>query len=79
MKQWEYSILTINTEYEIAHDMSIENSRPGEVIIHSQLKEAGLHGWELASVLPAMPAKHFKGESPNPWVHWFILKRPIEP
>ena len=67
MAKWEYSVITINTEYEVPFDGKIED-------------RMGAAGWELATFLPAMPMpQKWKGnEFANPWMYHAVFKRRVE-
>ncbi len=70
-----YRVETINTEYVRDRDASIDNSPSGDEIIWRRLKECGDEGWEFVTFLPALPAQHFKGDRPNPYVVHAVFKR----
>lgn len=70
-----YRVETINTEYVIDKDLSIDNSPSGAEIIWRRLNDCGDEGWEFVTFLPALPAQHFKGDPPNPYVVHAIFKR----
>ncbi|WP_348268664.1 DUF4177 domain-containing protein [Edaphobacter paludis] len=80
MVKWEYSVITINTEYEVPFEGDLEDSPPSGEIIQSHLKEMGADGWELVSFLPALPmAQKWKGiDSANPWMYHAVFKRQTE-
>lgn len=75
MDKWEYWVETINTEYVADKDGNIDNSPSGSEIIGSCLNYWGSDGWEFVTFLPALPAHHFKGSGPNPYVVHAIFKR----
>ena len=70
-----YWVETINTEYVPDKDAGIDNSPSGDEIIWRRLNERGEEGWEFVTFLPALPAQHFKGDPPNPYVVHAIFKR----
>jgi len=70
-----YWVETINTEYVPDKDFSIDNSPSGDEIISRCLNDRGEEGWEFVTFLPALPAQHFKGTPPNPYVIHAIFKR----
>jgi hypothetical protein len=75
MKDWEYMVETINTEYEVNNSGNIEDlPRPWEIIQH-RLNVLGEDGWELVGFLPAAPEKDFRGNLANPWMVHAVLKR----
>jgi hypothetical protein len=78
MANWEYRVITINTEYEVPLEGHLKDSPESNVIIQSHLNELGEDGWELISFLPALPmAQKWKGvDSPNPWMYHAVFKRP---
>jgi hypothetical protein len=80
MAKWEYSVITINTEYEVPFDGKIEDSPESRVIIEKHLTRMGAAGWELATFLPAMPMpQKWKGnEFANPWMYHAVFKRRVE-
>jgi hypothetical protein len=80
MPKWEYSVITINTEYEVPFEGKITDSPEGRVIIEQHLNEMRVDGWELVSFLPAMPMpQKWKGnEFANPWMYHAIFKRSAE-
>jgi len=47
----------------------------GAEIIWRRLNDCGGDGWEFVTFLPALPAQHFKGDPPNPYVVHAIFKR----
>ena len=49
MPRWEYSVITINTEYEVPFDGKITDSPESNVIIQAHLNEMGADGWELVA------------------------------
>jgi hypothetical protein len=77
MPEWEYSVITINTEYEVPFEGKITDSPEGRVIIEQHLNSMGANEWELVSFLPAMPMpQKWKGnEFANPWMYHAIFKR----
>jgi hypothetical protein len=77
MLVWEYSVITINTEYEVPFGAKITDSPESAAIIESHLNEMGRGGWELVSFLPALPmAQKWKGvEFANPWMYHAVFKR----
>jgi hypothetical protein len=75
MDKWEYFVETINTEYVPDKDDNIDNSPSGDEIIGRCLNDLGGEGWEFVTFLPALPAHHFKGSGPNPYVVHAIFKR----
>ena len=70
-----YRVETINTEYVADRDSSIDNSPSSDEIIWCCLNDCGEDGWEFVTFLPALPAQHFKGAPPNPYVVHAIFKR----
>ena len=70
-----YWVETINTEYVIDKDDNIDNSPSGDEIVRCRLNDRGSEGWEFVTFLPALPAQHFKGSPPNPYVVHAIFKR----
>jgi hypothetical protein len=70
-----YWVETINTEYVTDKDDNIDNSPSGDEIIWRHLNDRGEEGWEFVTFLPALPAQHFKGWPPNPYVVHAIFKR----
>jgi hypothetical protein len=70
-----YRVETINTEYMIDKGDNIDNSPSGAEIIWRRLNDCGDEGWEFVTFLPALPAQHFKGDPPNPYVVHAIFKR----
>jgi hypothetical protein len=70
-----YWVETINTEYATDKDNNIDNSPSGDEILWHRLKDRGDEGWELVTFLPALPAQHFKGSPPNPYVVHAVFKR----
>jgi hypothetical protein len=79
MTKWEYSVITINTEYEVPFDGKITDSPESRVIIERHLNGMGADGWELVSFLPALPMpQKWKGnEFSNPWMYHAIFKRQV--
>jgi hypothetical protein len=78
MVVWEYLVETINTEYEIDRNGVIDNSPSSGQIIDHRLAKCGTDSWELVSLIPAAPVKHFKGAPENPWIFHAIFKRALQ-
>jgi hypothetical protein len=78
MAQWEYRVITINTEYEIPFEGDLTDSPESREIIETHLDELGRDGWELVSFLPA-PATHVADSNrfTNRWIYHAIFKRLI--
>ena len=87
---WEYRVITFNTEYETTADVVLRETAFGPLpglaksseIIKFRLDREGMSGWELVSLMPAHPSA-----SPadcqdisvaNPWIYHAIFKRPKE-
>ena len=78
MAKWEYSVITMNTEYEVPFEGDLKDSPESSAIIQSHLDEMGEQGWELVSFLPALPtAQNWKGTVANPWMYHAIFKRSV--
>ena len=75
MQRWEYIVETINTEYVPDKEGNIDNAPSGEQILSQSLNYNGAEGWEIVGFLPALPARHFKGSPPNPFLFYAIYKR----
>jgi len=75
MDRWEYLVEKVNTEYVVDKDGNIDSSPEGNVILSSRLNDCGTKGWELVSFVPALPAQHFRGYPPNPYVVYAVFKR----
>jgi len=89
MAQWQYRVVTFNSEYVTMADALVSHAVTGMdpgakscEIIQSRLNTEGIFGWELVSLLPAYPTI-----SPpecqdisvaNPWMYHAIFKRPKE-
>jgi hypothetical protein len=73
---WEYRVITVNTEYDVPFDGDLKDSPPSNEIIQSHLNEMGEEGWELVSFLPA-PATHAGDEVrfENKWMYHAVFKR----
>jgi hypothetical protein len=89
MAQWQYRVITFNTEYETLADATIRgvmkgNSQSGPAkskdIIQFRLDMEGNAGWELVGLLPAAPSLSPPDcqdiSVPNPWMYHAIFKRP---
>ncbi|HEU4983623.1 MAG TPA: DUF4177 domain-containing protein [Acidobacteriaceae bacterium] len=77
--EWEYRVITFNTEYEVPGGGKITDSAESKQIIQDHLNEMGRDGWELVSFLPALPTpQKWKGnEFANPWMYHAVFKREI--
>jgi hypothetical protein len=89
MTQWQYRVITFNTEYETLADATtrevitgarLTESAKSKEIIQFRLEIEGTDGWELVALVPAHPStspSDCQGISvANPWMYHAIFKRP---
>jgi hypothetical protein len=87
MNQWDYKIVSINTQHQPDVVEWISGSRDGNPTVQKTLESMGNNGWELVAFFPARPAdqtvKHPVSEHnsivpANPWLYHAIFKKPSE-
>jgi len=87
MNQWDYKIVSINTQHQPDVLGWISGSGDGNSTIEKALESMGNNGWELVAFFPARPAdqtvKHPISDHnsilpANPWLYQAIFKKPSE-
>lgn len=87
MNQWDYKIVSINTQHQPDVLEWISGSQGGNPTVQKTLESMGNNGWELVAFFPACPSdqtvKHPVSEHnsivpANPWLYHAIFKRPSE-
>lgn len=87
MNQWDYKIVTINTQHQPGILEWLSGFPNGNGAVQKALESMGNDGWELVAFFPAQPAdqalKHPVGGDDtvvpaNPWLYHAVFKKPSE-